>query len=168
MDQAKFCLYCGNALERRTLGGEERQICTSETCGYIHWGNPTPVVAAVIASHDRSQVLLVRNVGWPEKVFALVTGFLERNEQPAAAVTREVMEETRLRADAVNWLGNYGFSAKNQVLLCYEVLVDPAQPVVLNEELAEYRWIPAASLKAWPFGTGDAVREWLRLHRAES
>lgn len=168
MQHPEFCLYCGNPLARQVLGGAERYVCTAETCGHIEWGNPTPVVAAVITSLDRSQVLLVRNVGWPQKVFALVTGFLERDEQPSDAVAREVLEETQLHTDATNWLGNYGFSAKNQVLLCYEVLVDSGQPIVLNEELAEYRWVSAERLKAWPFGTGDAVREWLRLHRPES
>lgn len=160
-----FCLHCGKPLETRMLDGFERHMCPDDDCGYIHWNNPTPVVAAVIASEDRSEVLLVRNVGWPEKVFALVTGFLERDEEPDEAVAREVLEETELRAIATEWLGNYAFPAKNEILLCYEALVDRDAPIVLNEELEEFRWIPANELKAWPFGTGAAVREWIARHR---
>jgi NAD+ diphosphatase len=164
MGQPNFCLYCGTPLESRALGGFDRAICPSEECNFIHWGNPTPVVAAVIVSEQRDEALLVRNVGWPEKVFALVTGFLEKEEQPEDAVAREVKEETSLEAIEVNWLGNYAFAAKNQLLLGYEVRVDRTADIELNEELVESKWIPADKLKAWPFGTGDAVRDWIARH----
>mgnify|MGYP000028083238 CR=1 FL=1 len=33
--------------------------------------------------------------------------------------------------------------------------------ITLNEELAEYRLIAPEKLKAWDYGTGLAVRDWL-------
>jgi len=41
-------------------------------------GKSHPVVAAII-EHE-GQVLLARGKNWPEKMFALVTGFLEADE----------------------------------------------------------------------------------------
>lgn len=164
MKTAKYCMHCGRTLQPKELGEHVRMACPAEDCGFIHWGNPTPVVAAVIASNDRSEVLLVRNVGWPEKTFALVTGFLEQEEHPHEAVVREVLEETQLSAISTRWLGNYGFTQKNQVLLCYEVLVDLHEEIVLNEELEEYRWFKSEKLKAWKDGTGLAVQRWIDIH----
>jgi NADH pyrophosphatase NudC (nudix superfamily) len=57
------------------------------------------VVAAIIECVDRDgAVLLARNHAWPERMFALVTGFLEKGESPEEAVAREVKEEVNLDA----------------------------------------------------------------------
>src|SRR5262249_5278652 len=99
----RFCPVCATPLERRMAGEREREPCPA--CDWGHWNNPAPVVAAVIEYHDR--VLLARNAAWPPKMFALVTGFLERDETPQAAVAREVKEETNLDTRATNLIGVY-------------------------------------------------------------
>jgi ADP-ribose pyrophosphatase YjhB (NUDIX family) len=151
-----FCPLCAGPLARRIVGELERQACSS--CDWVHWDNPTPVVAAVIEYEGR--VLLARNRAWPEKVFALVTGFLERDESPAAAVLREVKEETDLDGDAASLIGVYGFARMNQVIIAYHV---PARGTVsLSEELVDYRLIEPARLRPWPQGTGQALADWMR------
>lgn len=91
-----FCPQCGQKLKREVLGGFERGVCTTGECGYIHWDNPTPVVAAVVEYNNG--IILARNVLWQPGSFALITGFLEKNEDPAEAVVREVKEELDLDA----------------------------------------------------------------------
>lgn len=141
---------------RGVYGERERSACAA--CGWVHWDNPTPVVAAVIEYENR--VLLARNRAWPEKMFALVTGFLERAESPAQAVAREVKEETDLDADAASLIGVYDFARMNQVIIAYHV---PARGTVrLSEELADYRLIEPARLRPWPQGTGQALADWMR------
>jgi ADP-ribose pyrophosphatase YjhB (NUDIX family) len=76
----------------------------------VHWDNPTPVVAALIEVDGR--VLLARNKTWPAKMFALVTGVLERDESPLQAVEREVAEETALATRAAALIGVYSSRAK--------------------------------------------------------
>ena len=80
----RFCPWCGSELERSEREGRTRQVCPAAGCGFVHWDNPTPVVAAII-EHE-GQVLLARNRAWPEKKFGLVTGFLERGETPETGV----------------------------------------------------------------------------------
>jgi ADP-ribose pyrophosphatase YjhB (NUDIX family) len=151
-----FCPLCAAPLVRRVVGERERDACPA--CGWVHWDNPTPVVAAVIEYEGR--VLLARNRAWPPKMFALVTGFLERDESPAAAVLREVKEETDLEADEARLIGVYEFARMNQVIIAYHV---PARGTVrLGEELAEYRLIEPARLRPWPQGTGQALADWMR------
>lgn len=130
------------------------------TLGFVHWDNPLPVVAAVIECIDRDgAVLLARNHAWPEKMFALVTGFLERGEIPEAAVAREVREEVNLETVVVKLLGAYPFARKNEVIIGYHVRA--RGEIVLNEELAEYRLVAPDRLQPWPQATGLAVRDWM-------
>jgi len=159
----RFCPQCGAALGVRDEGGRARLACISADCGFVLWDNPVPVVAALVESEG--WVVLARNVAWPEKHFGLITGYLERDETPEAAVVREVAEELGLAAQSATLIGLYNFAAKNQLLIAYHVLASGR--IVLNEELAEFKLIEPASLKAWEFGTGLAVRDWLANRSAQ-
>ncbi|MBW7861605.1 MAG: NUDIX domain-containing protein [Rhodocyclaceae bacterium] len=159
-DEWRHCPQCGEALIDVEIGGLARRACGDAGCGFIVWGNPVPVVCALIECLDRERhILLARNAAWPEGKFALVTGFLERDEAPEVAVAREVREETGLEAQAVHWIGNYAFAEANQVLLVYHV--QATGEIVLNEELAEVKLIPREKLKGWERGTGHAMLDWL-------
>ena len=156
MTDWRFCPLCAAPLARAVVDERERDACRA--CGWVNWGNPTPVVAAVVELEGR--VLLARNRAWPVKMFALVTGFLERDEAPAAAVRREVKEETDLEASAAHLIGVYEFARMNQVIIAYHV---PATGTVrLSEELADYRLIEPHRLRPWPQGTGQALADWMR------
>ena len=154
----RFCPQCGGALEMREAGGLPRPTCPDEACGFVLWDNPVPVVAALVEYEGR--VVLARNVAWPENSFGLVTGFLERDEAPEAAVAREVAEELGLAVSAVSLIGLYPFARMNQLLIAYHVVAQGQ--IVLNEELAEVRLIEPGRLKPWDFGTGLAVADWLK------
>ena len=83
--EVRFCSHCGQALEWLSMeedsGPKSRLRCAA--CGYTHWNNPTPVLAAVIELSDRDgRVLLARNAAWSGRMFALVTGFMEAEESP--------------------------------------------------------------------------------------
>lgn len=158
----KFCPQCGAALVRRAHHGRERPLCDAAGCGFVHWGNPTPVVAAII-EHE-GQVLLARGKGWPEKLFALVTGFLEAGESPQAGVLREVKEETGLEGEVVSLVGVYPFEVRNEVIIAFHVRASGT--VQLGDELEQVKLIAKDKLKAWPFGTGLAVQAWLDAQRA--
>jgi len=166
----RFCPRCGAGLGNEELAGRVRAVCRGEDCGFVAWGNPLPVVAALVQCEDREgRILLARNRKWAEGKFALITGFLESGEAPEDAVVREVAEETALVSRSATLIGVYPFFPANEVVIAYHVRA--VGEIVLNEELAEYRLIEPGKLKAWEFGTGLAVRDWLagrgaeRLHR---
>lgn len=152
----RFCPRCAAPLKVALHGGRERPGCAS--CGWVHWDNPTPVVAAVIEYEGK--VLLARNVAWPPRMFALVTGFLERDESPAAAVLREVKEETGLDATQATLIGAYGFAQMNQLILGYHVAAHGT--LALGAELAEVRLLEPERVRPWPLATGLALADWLR------
>lgn len=152
-----YCPRCAAPLVQRDLGGIPRQVCSVPDCGFVFWNNPVPVVAAIVETAQG--VVLVRNKGWPEKMFGLVTGFLEPGESPDEGVLREVEEETGLAARIQQFLGNYPFHRANQLLICYHLIAE-GEPMA-GEELAELRVIPVQRLRPWEFGTGLALKDWL-------
>ncbi len=161
MPKFQYCPWCGSGLNPQQRDGLERMVCDSQACAFVYWGNPTPVVAAIVEHGE--DVLLVRNVGWPEKWFGLVTGFLEREETPEAGVLRELREELGLEGEVAGFVGHYPFPQRNELIIAFHVRANGA--VHIGPELAEYRRVPLHKLRPWPFATGDAVRDWLASRR---
>ncbi|GAB5548079.1 MAG: NUDIX domain-containing protein [Sandaracinaceae bacterium] len=158
------CMRCGTRLETRDIDDEgtprARQVCAD--CGWIFYDNPTPVVAAIV--EHRSDVILVRQPGWPAKFFGLVTGFLEKDEDPSEAVVREVKEELGLDAVVQSFVGHYPFSMRNELLIAYHVRAEGE--IALGAELEAFKRIAPEKLRPWPMGTGHAVRDWLASRAA--
>jgi NAD+ diphosphatase len=164
MPPVHFCPQCGTPLQTAEIDGHPRQCCAAAGCNYIHWDNPIPVVAAIVELDGA--VILARNKNWPEKMFGLITGFLEKGETPDDAVRREVQEELGLDADAIEFIGNYPFFEMNQLLVAYHVAIHGE--IVLGEELAAIKRVPIERLKPWTIGTGPAVRDWLAARRGRA
>ena len=161
MTQAyKFCPSCARALEQIALledGGEKQRLRCAE-CGWTHWNNPTPVLAAVI--QYRGQILLARNAAWQHKMYALITGFMEAGESPQEGIAREIKEETSLDTSELNLIGVYDFQRMNQVIIAYHAVADGE--VKLSPELVDYKLYDYDAVKCWPAGTGYALADWLR------
>jgi NADH pyrophosphatase NudC (nudix superfamily) len=156
--QLKYCPLCGSDLVTVEIDGKPREKCSSEKCDFTFWNNPIPVVAAIVELGD--DVILVRNKDWPEKMFGLVTGFLEEGETVEDAIIREVNEELGLQARIQSFIGCYSFFQMNQLILAFHVKADGK--IVLGEELIEFKAVPPDRLRPWKFGTGYAVSDWLK------
>jgi NADH pyrophosphatase NudC (nudix superfamily) len=162
MSEYQYCPRCATPLVERSDpaedGGRLRRICPGQGCGFVHWNNPLPVVAAIVEYEGK--ILLARNAAWPEGMFALITGFLEHGETPEAGIAREVREETALEADTVDLVGVYEFIRKNELIIAYHVRAQGT--IALSPELLEYRLVEPAKLRPWRAGTGQALAEWMR------
>ena len=164
----RFCPSCASALqpiEQLEDGGLKVRLRCPD-CGWTHWNNPTPVLAAVIECADQGgQVLLARNAAWSGRMFALITGFMEAGETPEEGIGREVAEETSLEVLSLNLIGVYDFQRMNQIIIAYHALA--RGEVRLSPELAEYKLFAPTDLVCWPAGTGYALAEWLRRRGIE-
>jgi NADH pyrophosphatase NudC (nudix superfamily) len=164
----RFCPNCATALE--WLGaledGGTKQRLRCPACGFTHWNNPTPVLAAVIECTDQDgRLLLARNAAWSGKMYGLVTGFMEAGETPEEGIGREVAEETSLAVDALGLIGVYDFQRMNQVIIAYHV--QARGEVRLSPELADYRLFAPHEVRCWRAGTGFALADWLRVRGHE-
>lgn len=165
MSDYRFCPQCATPLafisQMEDGGPKARNRCPA--CGWTHWNNPTPVLAAVIQYQDR--ILLARNAAWTHKMYALITGFMEAGETPEAGIIREIKEETNLDATGVNLLGVWDFQRMNQVIVAYHAVCEGE--VKLSPELVDYRLFAYEDVRCWPAGTGQALATFLRSRGLE-
>ncbi len=161
----RFCPNCATALAEVSQledgGPKTRLRCPA--CGFTHWNNPTPVLAAVIEYNG--QILLARNAAWPGHMFALITGFMEAGETPEGGIAREIREETSLDTTSLDLIGVYDFQRMNQVIIAYHAVCTGT--VALSPELVDYRLFDFDKIKCWPAGTGYALADWLRTKGVE-
>lgn len=160
MSDFRFCPQCATPLVAREAledgGPKTRLRCPA--CGYIHWNNPTPVLAAIVELDGK--VLLARNAAWAQRMFALITGFMEAGETPEEGICREVAEETGLVVERLALVGVHDFQRMNQLIVTYHAVC--RGEVRLSPELAEYRLFDPAQVRCWRAGTGLALADWLR------
>lgn len=140
-------------------GGLVRLCCPDAGCGFVHWDNPVPVVAAIV-EHD-SHVVLVHSIGRPPGWFGLVAGFLEQAEHPDNAMVREIEEEIGLVPTRCTYLASYAFERLNQIIFVYHAEVASLDIRLGEDELDDYKVVPIGELKPWPQGTGPGLRDWL-------
>lgn len=157
----KYCPQCATKLETRLIDGVEHRACGAPGCGFVHWDNPLPVVAALVKY--QGNIILARNVKWPPGIFSLITGFLERKEAPEQAVVREVKEELGLDGKIAGFIGHYPFTEMNQIILAFAVVA--RGELHTSEEIAESKLVPIEQLASYNFGrlyiTSSVVKDWL-------
>lgn len=153
----RYCPQCRAELIEFMHDGKLRRGCSDNSCGFVYWNNPTPVVACII-EYD-GKVLLAKNASWTVDFYGLITGFLEAGESPEEGALREMFEEVGLRGEIISHVGNYSFFEQNQLLIVYHVVGHGE--IRLNEELSAYKLVPHAEVQPWSRGTGLAVRDWL-------
>jgi NAD+ diphosphatase len=160
MSEYRFCPQCATPLAwlAQMEDGGEKQRLRCPACAWTHWNNPTPVLAAVVEYQGR--ILLARNAAWTNKMYALITGFMEAGETPREGIAREIAEETSLQARSLDLIGVYDFQRMNQVIIAYHAECEGE--VKLSPELVDYRLFAFEQVRCWPAGTGHALADWLR------
>ena len=160
----RYCPCCAAPLVTKTIENIERPACSERGCGFVHWDNPLPVVAALVKY--QGQFILARNAKWPRRIFSLVSGFLDQKESPEQAVIREVKEELNLDGVVARFIGHYPFAEMNQLILAYAV--QATGDLRANQELAEIKRLSLAELKAYDFApltiTTAIVTDWLAIN----
>lgn len=158
--EVRFCSNCGTPLAwtiaQEDGGAVDRLRCPA--CGWTHWNNPTPVLAAIVEYNG--QIVLARNALWKDRFFGLITGFMEAGESPEAGIAREVKEEINLEVQSTTLIDVSEFLRMNQVLIAYHVVA--TGDIQLSPELSEYKLVKPAEATVWTSGTGHALQKWLR------
>jgi NAD+ diphosphatase len=159
----KYCPKCGVELRERRMDGVDRLACSTVECTFVHWDNPTPVVAGLV--RWQNQFVLARNVKWPSGIFSMITGFLERNETPEQALEREMKEELGLDLAGCTFIAHYSFSPANQLILAF--LAEGVGSLQAGSDIVEAKVLARDELANFDFGqlelTATVVRDGLLL-----
>lgn len=144
LDGWGFCPICGEAIEKV----EDRAECPA--CGYVAYANPVPAAEAVCFD-GAGRILLGRRAVDPgEGLWDLPGGFLREDEHPLAALRREILEETGLALDRLDFLGFWLEPYDGRIVLCLSWSALVAGDARAGDDLVELRWfepdaLPAAS-----------------------
>ncbi|HEX9118478.1 MAG TPA: NUDIX hydrolase [Anaerolineae bacterium] len=158
-----FCPRCGAPLTEKMVFGRLRRVC--RWCHFIQFRDPKVAVGALITDGER--VLLVRRAADPQiGRWALPAGYMDFDEEPEAALAREIREETGLTVRVLDIAGIVplsGWRDKRGIMIVYN-----AQPtggeIQAADDVSEARWFTPADLP-WPEiafeTTGDYLRAWV-------
>lgn len=97
----KYCSICGKKLKQRKDGN-----LSCSGCGFVNYRNPRPTATALVLY--KNKLLLTKRALSPYKGWwDLPGGFIDRGENPQAAVERELKEETGLDIQVKKIFGIY-------------------------------------------------------------
>ncbi|MGH7162923.1 MAG: NUDIX domain-containing protein [Planctomycetota bacterium] len=165
----RHCPHCGGAsFVRRTPQRDDRARLVCEACGYVHYVGPLLAAGAIL--HDGERICLVRRAHDPGRgKWTFPGGYVDLDEEAAAAALRETEEETGLAARIEGLVGVYnslGPRDRRVVIVVYGARAAgagaPGTGVV--EEVEEVRWFSPPELPwnalAFP-SSARALRDFL-------
>lgn len=140
----KFCPNCGKTDLKSQ--GDNAQIC--QGCGFIHYFNPAPTVAALIVKDG--QLLLGKRAKEPHQgAWDLPGGFIDPGETIEQALLREISEELKVQINLDRYLASfpdvYGKSGINTVNIYFVCSLVSGQPQP-GDDVVECRWFPLNNL----------------------
>lgn len=160
LDKFRFCPVCGSA--DFVANNEKSKRCLQ--CGFVYYMNPSAATVAVIVNED-DELLVVRRAKEPAKgTLDLPGGFSDCYETSEEGVCREVMEETGLKVERVEFLFSlpnlYMYSGLqihtiDMFYLCY---VKDKKNAKAADDAAELMWIPWSEIRPETFGLGSIRR----------
>ena len=152
----------------------------SEKGEYVYeWPRPMVTADAVLftnpdntSSCNNLQVLLVKRKNEPFKgKWALPGGFIEMDEELAAAAERELFEETGIRVTGLKEVGIFGTVDRDPrgrvITVAYVGTVEPekAEEAVAGDDAAEVNWFNVNELPDLAFDHDNIIRAAIRLVR---
>lgn len=89
----KYCSECGATVRLKAVESDHRNrfICTG--CGMTHYQSPNVLVASYVCTRDKI-LWIERGIPPAKNLWAIPGGFMENDETPAQAASRELKEET--------------------------------------------------------------------------
>jgi len=165
----RYCPHCAHSLEEHLAFDQVRPVCPS--CGFVHFRSPKVGVSLLIEHNDR--LLLIRRAVEPGRgQWCLPSGFVEWDEAPEAAATRECHEETGLVLDRVELVAatHYADDFRGPGIdLAYRAQIR-ADTLHAGDDAASARWfdldeLPAADEIAFQ-SHRRLVAQWQNLHRS--
>ena len=149
----QFCGRCGKA---STDHAQDRaKHCGN--CGLISYPRLSPSIIVLITRGD--EMLLARNVGWPNGMYSTLAGFVEPGESIEQTVHREVMEEVNIQVKNLKYFGSQSWPFPNSLMLGFHAEYEAGEIVCQAEEIADAQWFTADSLPQTPPKT--AISGWL-------
>jgi NAD+ diphosphatase len=135
-----------------------------DVCDFTFYLNVAAATVAIIID-DTNRLLVATRANDPGKgTFDLPGGFADPNETGEEIIRREIMEETNLQAETIQYLFSvpneypYGGVLYHTLDMAFRCTVKDIGKMKAADDVASLRWIPIADLKPEQFGL-KSIRE---------
>ena len=161
-----FCPKCGSIVEQAIPEWDNRlrDICTSPSCGKIHYQNPRVITGCIVESEEK--ILFCRRAIQPRYgLWTLPAGFLENSETISEGAARETMEEANADVEVIDLFSVFTLAHINQVYMLFRATLKTPHfgPGMesLEVELLDESQVP------WDQLAFAAITETMRLYFAD-
>ena len=141
-DAHRFCGRCGSPTVAEAGGHVLR--CSNEPCRSQQFPRIDPAVIVLVTDGERA--LLGRQAAWPPGRYSTIAGFVEPGESLEDAVEREVLEETGVEVDSVDYHSSQPWPFPSSLMLGFTAHAGKTDISLVDEELEDARWWSRADI----------------------
>ena len=142
-----FCPDCGAAVSLKAVAGDSRERYVCGGCGKTHYQNPSVLVATYVCVGN--EILWIRRGTAPAiGRWAMPGGYMENDETPEAAASRELREETGIGVvpERMMLVSVSSILHMAQTHLVFRCHLDTKPRAETTEEAIEAAWFGAGDL----------------------
>ena len=140
----RHCGRCG-ALTSPVKGGHVL-LCTNPDCRQEQFPRLDPAIIVLVS--DGGRVLLGRQASWPPGRYSTIAGFVEPGESLEDAVAREVLEETGVKVDEIEYHSSQPWPFPSSLMLGFSAHALTAEVHLEDEELEDARWFTRRDIES--------------------
>jgi NAD+ diphosphatase len=140
----RFCGSCGAPTV--SVKGGHVLACTNASCRHEQFPRLDPAIIVLISDAERA--LLGRQASWPVGRYSTIAGFVEPGESLEDAVVREVLEETGVEVDAVEYHSSQPWPFPASLMLGFTAHAVTREVKLRDHELEDARWFSRAEIAA--------------------
>jgi NAD+ diphosphatase len=140
----RFCGTCGSP----TLAakGGHVLVCTNPACRHEQFPRIDPAIIVLVSDGERA--LLGRQAAWPVGRYSTIAGFVEPGESLEDAVAREVLEETGITVDQIEYHSSQPWPFPSSLMLGFTAHALTTEIARCDDELEDAQWFTREDLKS--------------------
>jgi NAD+ diphosphatase len=140
----RHCGSCG----AKTISAKAGHVlvCTNPVCRHEQFPRIDPAIIVLVSDSERA--LLGRQATWPVGRYSTIAGFVEPGESLEDAVAREVLEETGVRVDGIEYHSSQPWPFPSSLMLGFTAHALTHEVHLKDQELEDARWFTRADVIA--------------------
>jgi NAD+ diphosphatase len=140
----RFCGTCGGATVPARSG--HAVVCSNASCRTEQFPRIDPAIIVLVS--DGTRALLGRQAAWPPGRYSTIAGFVEPGESLEDAVLREILEETGVVVEGVEYHSSQPWPFPASLMLGFTARAVTTEVRRRDEELEDARWFTRDDLAA--------------------
>jgi NAD+ diphosphatase len=140
----RFCGLCGAQTQSAKSG--HVLVCTDPSCRHEQFPRIDPAIIVLVSEGECA--LLGRQASWPVGRYSTIAGFVEPGESLEDAVGREVLEETGIEVDQIEYHSSQPWPFPASLMLGFTAHALTTDVRLRDQELEDARWFTRADLKS--------------------